>query len=137
MTDFYEVTYVRNAREYTYRQGSCIECMRLNNKEWHANNPARAMLRSAKKRASANGVPFELTIEDIKIPKKCPVLGIPLIAGAVNGGSTNNSPSIDRIKPELGYVVGNILIVSMLANQIKSSATPEQIMKVAQFYTAL
>ena len=43
----------------------------------------------------------------------------------------------DRIIPELGYVEGNLVIVSDLANRIKTNATPEQIIKVGEFYKKL
>lgn len=45
-----------------------------------------------------------------------------------------NSPSLDKIVPELGYVKGNIVVVSLRANQIKSDATIEELQAVAKFY---
>ena len=54
------------------------------------------------------------------------------------GGDLKNSmiraPSLDRLIPELGYVKGNIAVVSTRANIIKRDATPEELMKVAKFY---
>jgi hypothetical protein len=92
------------------------------------------MLRSARKRAKASGVPFDLELKDIVIPEFCPALGLKLVAGGNGHAPTPNSPSIDRVKPHLGYVKSNIIVVSLKANQIKSSATVEEIMKVAKFY---
>ena len=81
------------------------------------------------------GVPFEITPRDIYdiFPEDatCPILGIPFVAGV--GGSCNNSVSIDKIEPSLGYVVGNIQIISKLANVMKSNATPEQLLKFADW----
>lgn len=54
-----------------------------------------------------------------------------------NGGSTENSPSIDRIVPELGYIEGNLIWVSSKANWMKSSGTVEDLFAVAQFYQRL
>ena len=34
-------------------------------------------------------------------------------------GPSNDSPSIDRMKPDLGYVPGNVRIVSQKANRLK------------------
>ncbi len=93
------------------------------------------MLRTARQRAKKRGVPFELVVADINVPSHCPVLGFQLILSS--GKVAYNSATLDRIKPALGYVRGNVIVISMLANQIKSSATPEQIMKVAQFYANL
>ena len=61
----------------------------------------------------------------------CPVLGIPLVIG--EGACSDNSPSIDRIIPELGYVKGNIKVISRRANRIKNDATPDELFKVWQY----
>lgn len=74
-----------------------------------------------KRRAKEMGLPFDLEPQDIKVPSVCPVLGIPL---SIEGkGQRDDCPSIDRIIPELGYVKGNIRIISMRANGFKSDAT--------------
>ena len=83
-----------------------------------------------KSRAKRLGIDFDLTIDDIKIPRFCPVLGIPLIS---NSKVSNNTPSIDKIIPELGYIKGNISIISLKANRIKSNATSEELRKIAQY----
>ena len=81
----------------------------------------------AKVRAKIQNVPFNISKTDIKIPDKCPILGITL---QVNSGKVSyNSPSLDRIVPEKGYVVGNIHVVSHLANTMKSSASKESLIK--------
>ena len=46
----------------------------------------------------------------------------------------NFSPSLDRIIPKKGYVEGNVIIVSDLANRIKADATLDEIKKVVEFY---
>ncbi len=84
-----------------------------------------------KKRANKNSLEFDLTEEDIIIPDFCPILGIPLIKG--NGAVTKNSPSVDRIDPNKGYTKDNIQIISQLANAMKSNATPEDLLKFAEW----
>ena len=86
------------------------------------------MLSRIRRRAKAKGVPFNLTLEDIKLPVLCPVLGIPLDYEYKNGRLNSNSPSLDRRIPELGYVKGNVEVISMKANTIKAYATPEEIL---------
>lgn len=122
--------------EHFYKSSgrTCKDCMRQSNRDYHAENPARSMLRSARKRAVKYGLPFDLKLADIKIPVYCPALGIPLIAGGNAHAPTDNSPSLDRIKPELGYVKGNVIVVSLRANRIKTDATLEEILKVYEFY---
>jgi hypothetical protein len=67
---------------------------------------------------------------DQEIEEYCPYLNIKLIIGDVFPPLDNN-PSIDRIDPSRGYVKGNVEVVSLLANRIKSNASPSDIMKVA------
>lgn len=74
-----------------------------------------------------------MTLDDIQIPATCPALGIRLIAGS----SGSRSPTLDRIIPSLGYTKGNVVVISALANAIKSSGTPLEILKVAKFYLKL
>jgi hypothetical protein len=92
----------------------------------------KGMVRAAKARATKAGVPFNLTPEDITIPYRCPVLGTPIIVGAEK--ASDNSPSLDRVVPLLGYVRGNILVISNRANRIKNNATVPELRLVADFF---
>ena len=53
--------------------------------------------------------------------------------GQSNGGGAYNSPSIDRIIPDLGYIKGNVHWISKRANQIMSDATPDQVIQVGAY----
>lgn len=98
-----------------------------NNLSW-----ARQRLMHLKSRAVKYGVPWESNAhEGLDLPSECPVLGIPLFKGT--NGPTMNSPSIDRKVPALGYVKGNIQIISQLANGMKQNATPEQLLRFADW----
>lgn len=92
----------------------------------------KQMVRAAKARASKAGVPFDLRPEDITIPFECPVLGIPIIVGSDK--ASDNSPSLDRVVPLLGYVRGNVLVISNRANRIKNNATAPELRQVAEFF---
>ncbi len=85
------------------------------------------MLSRCKYRARQRGIPFDLTKDDIVIPKTCPVLGIELrqllIEDEPQKGYHPNAPSLDRIIPELGYVKGNVRVISARANLLKNDAT--------------
>lgn len=87
-------------------------------------------------RAKKNGTPFNLDISDIIIPKVCPVLGIELISN-VGRGHTDNSPSLDRIINELGYIKGNIQIISYKANAMKRNASMEDLIKLGEWATSI
>lgn len=101
---------------------------------------AKRIHASAKWRSTKNGTPFTITVDDIVIPERCPVLGMPLIIGLPRGSMLRdipNSPSLDRIDNRLGYVPGNIIVVSYRANRIKCDATVAELQAVADFYRNL
>lgn len=78
-----------------------------------------------------------LTVDEIfeAAPDTCPVLGITLDYTSKEGrGPQDNSPTIDRVRLDGGYTLDNVLVVSALANRIKTNASPEQIRMVADFY---
>jgi hypothetical protein len=92
-------------------------------------------LEQTRLRAKAKGLPCKLVTNDIVIPDHCPLLGIPLFF--TQGVMTANTPSIDRIDSNLGYVPGNIQVVSWEANRIKSDTTIERAEQLLEFYTKL
>lgn len=99
---------------------------------YRKNNPAFNMYHNAKNRAKRKGLKFDLTKDYLNsiMTDKCPVLGIQLEFG---GHNRETSPSLDRIIPELGYVKGNVVIISNKANAIKNSASVSEILQVAQW----
>lgn len=85
---------------------------------WKRKNPERAMWLSAKDRARKKGIPFNIEVSDIVIPDVCPILCVPLVRG-VRGHP--HAPSLDRITNKLGYVKGNVAVISTAANSMKSN----------------
>ena len=75
-------------------------------------------------RAEAKGIPFDITHKDVECPEECPILKVPLIRGEKN---RKYSPSVDRMSANIGYLKGNVRIISRLANSMKSDASPEEI----------
>jgi hypothetical protein len=101
---------------------------------YRARNPARYLLNHARNRAKKLGVPFALTEQDIVIPEFCPVLGLRFEWGVGKRASQNRtSPSLDRIVPELGYVRGNVRIISNRANHIKNNGTGSELTAIARY----
>jgi hypothetical protein len=94
-------------------------------KNAHVKDPRRKMLTSAKQRAAAYGREFRITLDDIVIPLKCPLLGIPIVLG--NRRVKNNSPTIDRKNSAKGYIPKNIWVISWRANRIKYNATLKEL----------
>jgi|ERR1700731_185864 len=133
-----------------YRNGKCIECHRLESKARYDADPAgfrarraarpitpsqtkegrnararqnrkNTMLYSARNNAKRNNLPCTIKKNDVVIPEFCPLLGIKI--ECTSGPRTDNSPSLDKIIPEFGYVPGNVWVVSWRANRLKSDST--------------
>jgi hypothetical protein len=95
------------------------------------NNREKCIWWAAQARSKKYNLPFSITIDDIVIPEFCPILGIKLKFGTT--ADRQNSPSLDRIIPSLGYVPGNIMVISNRANIIKNNATTEELGKIYHF----
>ena len=101
----------------------------------------RRLLESSRSRAKAKGLPFDLTREwlETMMVSHCPITLQPidwLREQVVDGTAGPNSPSIDRIIPELGYVQTNCAIVSFRGNSIKSNGTIDEHRRVVQYMAA-
>ena len=92
------------------------------------------MWKDARSRAKRHKIPFTIDPWDIIITENCPVLSIPLIRQSGKGAPSDNSPTLDKIIPEKGYVKDNIVVVSYKANSMKRNATIEEVMMLAEFY---
>jgi len=86
--------------------------------------------KTAKVRANAAGVPFELDPKELQVPSFCPVLGIELFWG---DRISNNTPSLDRVIPAKGYTKDNVRVISMRANRLKNNASVEELEKILQY----
>jgi hypothetical protein len=103
-----------------------------------ARDPIGHLLRIAQKRAQNKGIPFELTREDLVMPEVCPVFGCRWEWGVNKMGWRNErAPSLDRIRPELGYVPGNVAIISTRANHLKNNASLRELEAVVTYLRQL
>lgn len=120
------------------RYGVCYRTYATDCVKWHSQRSSEArgvkaiMLTNARARAKKRGIPFGLTESDFDVPEKCPVLGYYLERG--KGNNQFNSPSLDQIIPGLGYIPGNIEVISLKANFMKQDATPEELIRFAKHY---
>lgn len=91
----------------------------------------------AKARAKVRNKIFELKVEDILIPKFCPVLGIELdlVYGSVEETHADRSRkvSLDRLDSNLGYTKDNVVCMSYRANILKGDGTANEHRLIAQF----
>lgn len=96
----------------------------------------KQMLANARHRAKTNGYPCTITLDDICQPDTCPVLGIPLDWNS-SVRANPNGPSLDKHVPELGYIPGNVSVVSRRGNMLKSDMTVEDAENVLRFLKSL
>lgn len=92
-------------------------------------------IRNCKRRAKMSGLPFDLTTDDLVVPKVCPYLGIEICLE--NSKPLSNSPSIDRIDNTKGYTKDNVQVISQLANSMKSKASEEELITFAENVLAI
>jgi hypothetical protein len=107
------------------------EKVRAKDMLWRSRSPEVSHCMQIRYKARRKGIPFNLTKEDFIAPAVCPYLGITLIPGVGRDHVQPDAPSIDRLIPALGYVKGNVQIISVKANRIKQDATSDEVMRVA------
>lgn len=97
---------------------------------------ARNALTAARGRAQRYGLAFAITVGDILTIAQdtCPALGMSLDYSRGRVVIQDDSPTVDRIIPPLGYVPGNIVVISNKANMTKGRCTPEEIMAVGRWH---
>lgn len=115
----------------TYTQKPVVQ---QHNREYREVNWRRTLLSTLKARAKKRSVYVDpdLSWEDIPDPagEKCPVFDQAYVMGS--GNKHAYSATVDRINPLLGYVRGNIQLLSSLANDIKSDADIKLIERIGE-----
>ncbi len=91
----------------------------------------RNKFRAKKYSAERTGYEWGIEFGDIVWPLRCPVLDIEI--DYFLESRQENSPSFDRFDSNLGYVKGNVFIISWRANRIKNDGTADEHRKIADF----
>jgi len=94
-------------------------------------HPERWLVRSAKARAKEKGLAFDLVATDVVVPSTCPICDIPLCIA--EGRWAGNSPTLDRVDPETGYVKTNVRVICFNCNAVKSNGSAELHEKIAAY----
>lgn len=124
---------IRNNRRYickkctTERQREHYSKLDINKK---LETCLRFRLLGAKDRATRNNIPFDLDLQYIislwETQKGlCALSELPMTC-ELKQGRTSTNVSIDKIDKNLGYVKGNIQLVCMACNQIKSDLLEDE-----------
>lgn len=96
----------------------------------HLSTPEGRLLHRVYKSHQDFGFNFNLTHEDLIIPKYCPLLNIKLSTDPKDKNKPNYY-TVDRIDSSKGLVKGNIQILSMRANKMKNKATENELLQFA------
>lgn len=123
--------------------GRCKSCIQLIVDDWKIANPVRylcsTMLTNAKRRAKAKNRTCTIDYEHVLslYSDKCPVLGLKLRWSYKQtdkrGSVAPNSPTLDRINNDDGYVPGNVVIISHKANLIKNDLSLQELQQIVQW----
>ena len=110
----------------------CKECIR----EYRMNRPFYSVLKNAEKRAKDRDLPFSITEEYLESiwTGVCPVFQIRMdLPSSKAMNERSHKPSLDRLVPDKGYVPGNVIWISLRANQMKNDGTSEELFRVAEW----
>lgn len=97
----------------------------------------RKLLSQLRSSAKRRGIIFDIDICDLNelsFPLVCPILGIEL---GFFSKVCDNSYSIDRIDNSLGYIRGNLVVISFRANRLKNDSNLVEMNRLIEFYTGL
>jgi hypothetical protein len=92
----------------------------------------RQIINAVRHRAKRRGLEFNITADDLEVPEFCPVLGIKMVLSNKRMPA-HNSPSLDRFDNSLGYIKGNVRVISHRANGLKSNATLAEMKAVVAY----
>ena len=95
------------------------------------------IIRNSKYCAKRRNIEFSIKYTDFELPEVCPILGIKLEYGAGHDGNAPQHATLDRIDNTKGYVPGNVMIVSRLANAMKNEASFNQLQTFITNYSYL
>ena len=93
-------------------------------------------LGKARERAKEKNLLIDLDLDYLCLiaTDHCPVFGTLFDWGQKgNKKRSEAGPSLDRIIPDLGYVKGNVVFVSNIANKIKQNVTEKELYAVADW----
>ena len=126
----------KNKTQYDGLTTYCKVCHSACEKRFHMGRPFYNSVKGAKRRAKVRDIPFSLTEEYLESiwTGVCPVFQTRLrLPGHGGNERTATKPSLDRLVPDKGYVPGNVIWISLRANQMKNDGTSDDLFRVAEW----
>lgn len=127
--------------------GHCLECQKISmrkskdknpniykniQKRYKRKDPVRDLIRGAKAMSKQRGLKFTITRDDIELTKFCPCCDKEMIV-KYEGRQTDDTPTLDRVKNDLGYIKGNVVIICWKCNQMKHKGTASEHRAIADY----
>jgi len=119
--------------------GLCIQC----GKEIHGPNDRNnyrykntfaRQFAARKQNAIRNGIPFTIELFEIEQPKFCPIFGLELNYGWSGERCRDDAKAtFDKVIPSLGYVPGNVFVISWRANKLKNDMSLDELEKIMKY----
>lgn len=100
--------------------------------QYENQTPEYKLLKPARDRARKGGYECTITEIDIHITKSCPICNTTMRRSSQRGGD-RYSPTIDKVKPELGYTPSNVAVICKLCNSQKGNASAKEHRRIADF----
>ena len=128
------------------RNNNCLVCERDLQNIWYKENPEKRrqhnwnkrendpkgwIINSVRGRAKSHNIKFSITRDDFEIPDKCPCCGRGIFFAIDRGKPNYNSPSLDRLDSNRGYIQGNVNVICWRCNTIKSNASVDELRTIA------
>jgi hypothetical protein len=135
MDCFRTIDAAKRRANYSPKEAKFANARRL--KKIKENDPvkfsAQRMVYGAKTRSAKKELAFDLDVEYVIsiCPVKCPVMNVAILYGG--NDRHRYSASLDRIVPELGYIKGNVQVITDIANRMKNDASHEELKLFAKW----
>jgi hypothetical protein len=117
----------------------CTQCAKeiyqiTDRNKYRTGNTLYRQFCTRKQSADRRGIPFTIKFEDIQQPKFCPVLGIELNYNWSGDHRRDEAKAtIDKVIPGLGYIPGNVFVISWRANKLKSDMTLDELQRIMNY----
>lgn len=121
-------------QEYAASCRAVIQAQKLRYKQ-DLDKWKRLKISHIKANAPKRGLDVTITEEDLVWVECCPILGITLDRCAPT--NSPNCASVDRLNNSLGYIKGNVWIISRKANTMKNSASREELKAFGRWASSL
>ena len=120
------------------RSHHCRLCSHINEpiarRRYKRRDPWGYYLTQLRKNAKRRGLEFSITKADLEpLPEFCPVLGMRLNYFGGENGPIPDAASVDRHDSRIGYIPGNVTVMSARANMLKSNASAEELQMLTEY----